>query len=141
MNKVKHIMLIDDDEPTNFLHQIVIERADCCENILVFNDGREALHYLKSDENPKPDLLLLDIHMPKMSGWKFLEEYQKLAQKKTGTDEKEGLASKLCLLSNSQCPHDKEAANSNDYVDRFLPKPLTEEHLSSLLCNQQKLSA
>ena len=81
--KLNCILLVDDDEPTNFLNQMVIEELDIAEQIRVAQNGQEALTYLKKtgigDENfPLPDLILLDINMPAMNGWEFLERYRKL---------------------------------------------------------------
>lgn len=75
--KLNCILLIDDDEPTNFLNQYIIEEADCAHTVLVEQSGRDAIDYLKSrkvqatddPQYPLPDLLFLDINMPAMDGW------------------------------------------------------------------------
>lgn len=83
--KVKCILLIDDDEPTNFLHKIVISDSGRAEKVVEVQSGFEALDYLEKMEDgkyPQPDLIFLDINMPAMNGWEFLEEYDKLDEGK-----------------------------------------------------------
>ena len=71
-------MLIDDDEPTNYIHERIIEEVGCTEKIVAIQSGRRALDYLTSKTDgayPQPDLIFLDINMPAMTGWGFLEKY------------------------------------------------------------------
>jgi|GEM_PF-362302 len=129
MKKLKHIMLIDDDKPTNFLHEIVLETADCCEKIVVFDNGQDALKYLQNKDNPTPDLLFLDIDMPQMSGWTFLEEYARLLADKTVNIDP---ISRIHMLSHSTRPKDKQAAAENKLVASMLNKPLRQAHLDEI---------
>ncbi|HLG40890.1 MAG TPA: response regulator, partial [Chitinophagaceae bacterium] len=84
--KLKCILVIDDDEPTNFFTRMILEEGNYAEQILTMQSGQEALDYLaksesgENDENlfPSPDLVFLDINMPAMNGWEFLEEYKKM---------------------------------------------------------------
>src|SRR5215212_10175209 len=81
--KLNCVLLIDDDEPTNFFNQIIIENTGCAEEIKTAQSGQEALEYLTnisgSDKSfPCPDLIFLDINMPAMNGWEFLEKYRTL---------------------------------------------------------------
>src|ERR1700743_813882 len=81
------IMLIDDDEPTNFLNKMTLEQTGCTRYIRVAQSGQEALDYLsgrglpeaeKAEKKPRPDLIFLDVNMPAMDGWEFLERYKSL---------------------------------------------------------------
>src|SRR5215210_127393 len=88
--KLNCIMLIDDDEPTNFLSSMIIEEANCTEHIQIADNGERAVSYLvnseklgyNSKECPWPDLIFLDINMPAMNGWEFLDKYNQLGKER-----------------------------------------------------------
>ena len=81
MKTLECIMLVDDDADTNFYNKIVLEQTDATNEIVVFENGKDALMYLEKGNN-KVDLILLDINMPIMNGWQFLEHYEKLDENK-----------------------------------------------------------
>ena len=126
--KLKSILLVDDDEATNFIHKMVIKQLNCTENIVVKENGIEAIKYLTSSidgEHPQPDLIFLDINMPAMDGWEFLEEYDKLEviqQAKTV----------IVMLSTSLNPADRDTANAIPLISGFISKPLTTEKLAQV---------
>jgi len=129
--KIKCVLLIDDDEPTNILHQIIIEDAGVTNNVKVAQNGLDALEYLnkckhsKSSEAILPDLIFLDINMPGMNGFEFLESYQKLPPElRTGIV--------IVMLTTSLNPYDMEKLN-NLGVKALKNKPLTESILSEIL--------
>ncbi len=127
--KLNCIVLIDDDEPTNFLHKLIIDRHECTEQVEVFQDAREALRFLSEKRDGsylQPDLILLDINMPDMNGWEFLEAYSKLS------DEQRGHIV-VMMLTTSLNPDDKERADSMEGVTGFLSKPLTKKLLQEIL--------
>lgn len=126
MRKLKCILLIDDDEPTNFLHQILIEQVGCCEVIVSKEDGLAALAYLKKEENLKPDLILLDINMPRMNGWEFLAEYAKLE----GARKAEAL---VLMLTTALRPVDQEKAEGISEINALKSKPLNVEMIEELM--------
>src|SRR5215831_9893611 len=86
--KLSCILLIDDDEPTNFLNKLTITENGYADYVQVVPGGQEALDYLTNsgpfntteDDFPRPELIFLDINMPSMDGWEFLEHYKKLKQ-------------------------------------------------------------
>ncbi|RED95639.1 response regulator [Marinoscillum furvescens] len=127
--KLKSILLIDDDKATNFIHEILINKMECTEKIVVKNNGLEALEYLESRESigdPQPDLIFLDINMPKMNGWEFLEEYEKLENRQKGRVI-------LMMLTTSPNPADMDRARDLKAVNGFKNKPLTKEMLTAIL--------
>ena len=117
-------MLIDDDEPTNFLSKMLIEEAGCAEHVQVADSGQMALEYL-SDENNNPDLILLDINMPAMNGWEFLEKYRKLEKAKKGII--------IIMLTTSLNPDDKTKANQTPEIAGFENKPLNPDLIDRVL--------
>lgn len=124
-------MLIDDDEPTNFLNKMVVEEMNCAERIRVIPNAKEALEYLKAASNNSsdqctPELIFLDINMPAMDGWEFLAEYEKLS---------EAQKSKVIvvMLTTSFNPEDRLRAMQIDSVAAFRNKPLTVEILREIL--------
>lgn len=127
--KLSCILLIDDDNGINFIHQRIIKNADCAEKIVVAKDGTEALAFLKSRVNglfPQPELIFLDINMPKMDGWDFLKEYHKLSRLEKGNIV-------LLMLTTSLNPDDVEKAKDNEEVDDYINKPLTPARLQKVL--------
>lgn len=127
--KLKNILLVDDDKATNFIHEILIKKMDCTEKIVVRTNGLEALEYLKTRESigdPQPDLIFLDINMPKMNGWEFLVEYEKLEKELQGRVI-------LMMLTTSPNPADMDRANELNSVNGFKNKPLTREMLNEIL--------
>jgi CheY-like chemotaxis protein len=121
-------MLVDDDEMDNIIHQKIIESNKFSEKVMVFHTGREALAYLrknaKSAEN-LPDLIFLDINMPIMDGFQFLEEFEHL-------DAQILDKCKIIMLTSSISPRDIDRAASNRYVKKYLNKPLHSRHLQAI---------
>jgi len=126
-------MLIDDDEPTNFLNEMFIEEADCTEKIKVTESGNSALNYLISAQRnngnggiPYPDLIFLDINMPAMNGWEFIEKYKEINKEyKSKTI--------IIILSTTLNPDDVLKANLIPEIFGFENKPLTNEKLNRIL--------
>ncbi|UII20900.1 response regulator [Fulvivirga ligni] len=119
------ILLIDDDKDDNFLHTRTIKKSDITKEVASFLDAEDALAYLKSAETKKPDLIFLDINMPKMNGWDFLNEYTKLPDDKKG--------SIVVMLTTSVNPDDKHKALSFQNVVSYTNKPLTQMELLDLI--------
>lgn len=127
--KLNCILLIDDDEPTNFLHRMVIDEADCTEKVVVVENGREALDYLCTEKNgecPQPDLIFLDINMPAMDGWEFLEHYKGLSIAQKGRVV-------VVMLTTSLNPDDHEKAKRIKEISCFKNKPLSVDILQEIL--------
>jgi CheY-like chemotaxis protein len=119
------ILLIDDDEPTNFLNKMTLEQAGCTRQIHIAQSGQEALDYLR-DATPRPDLIFLDINMPAMDGWEFLERYRSLPPAR-----KADIV--LIMLTTSLNPDDELRTRAIPEVSGFENKPLNQEQLNNLL--------
>lgn len=129
MKKLNCIMLIDDNMDDNFYHERVIRKNNAADVVLAKTSGPSALEYLKSRTNDKgtpPDLIFLDINMPGMNGWEFLQEYNKLDKE---------LQSKavVVMLTTSENPDDKSKAKMMNLVADFRTKPLTKEILDEVI--------
>ncbi|MEN0045807.1 MAG: response regulator [Bacteroidota bacterium] len=128
MKKIDQIMLIDDDEVTNFYHQFIIEEANCCKQIQIFKDSQNALSFLQDTKNPMPNIIFLDINMPVMNGWEFLDKYKKL-------DTKRKRNAVVVMLTTSTNKNDKEKSKTYREVAHFYSKPLTEKTLFHVMKN------
>jgi CheY-like chemotaxis protein len=128
--RLNSILLIDDDEPTNIFTRIVIEDADCTQYVHAVQGGQEALDYLSgsalSKNDPYPDLIFLDINMPAMDGWEFLDEFQK-------TNSENVKRPVIVMLTTSLNPDDRLKAEERTEVSFFETKPLTKEKLLKIL--------
>ena len=119
------IMLIDDDEDDNYFHQIILRKMDIAHHIQVAQTGLEALDYLEKG-NAVPDIIFLDINMPGMNGWDFLDEYKKLnARQKTTVI--------IIMLTTSISPADQEKAERIPEIAGFQSKPMTPEMINDIL--------
>ena len=125
MKKVAHILLIDDDNTTNFFNKIVIKKADVCDNVHSVLTAQDAVEYLQAryvGGQPLPDVIFLDINMPEMNGWEFMEVY-------TGLDiPKDNIS--IYMLSSSQNDEDVQLAKSHPLITDFLKKPLNASQLT-----------
>jgi len=124
--KLNCILLVDDDAEDNYFHQIVINDMNITERIEVALNGVEALNFLKKENQTHPDIIFLDINMPKMNGWEFLKAYKELK-----ADQKAKVV--IAMLTTSINPSDKERAEQFPDIIGFNSKPLTEEMISEIL--------
>ena len=124
--KLNTILLIDDNEADNYLHKMVIEELGCAKQVEVVYDGEEAIQYLTQEKNgviPIPDIIFLDINMPKMNGWEFLEAYEQLVA------EEQRCQALVLMLTTSLNPDDYQLADQNENIKAFMNKPLTVDQL------------
>lgn len=127
--KLNCILLVDDDEATNFLNRMVIEEVDCTYRVEIMQSAKDALNYLTNASNggyPRPDLVFLDINMPAMDGWEFLEKYHQLSD-----NQKAKIV--VVMLTTSDNPEDQLKARKFTGVSGFRNKPLSNDSLREIL--------
>jgi CheY-like chemotaxis protein len=123
------ILLVDDDEINNFISIKLIKKALVYTEINACLDGSYAIDQLlelqKKDPESLPDYILLDINMPIMNGWEFLDEYKRLGLDPLGK-------SKIYIISSSVFSNDINKAKSYDLVKDFISKPLNVDKIREL---------
>ncbi|WP_341226082.1 response regulator [uncultured Arcticibacterium sp.] len=124
--KLDSILLVDDDHITNFIHQKIIDNLKCANNVKVVKNGLDAIDYLSQDLPKLPDLIFLDINMPKMNGWEFLEAFGTLKR----ADKKKTI---IVILTTSQNPDDFERAKASPFVKVIENKPLTKDMIANIV--------
>ena len=124
--KLNCILLVDDDPDDNFYHQIIINEMNIVNHIDIVINGIEAIAYLKKENQIPPEIIFLDLNMPKMNGWEFLEQYKHL-----------GIAQKakvlIVILTTSANPDHIKRAKEIQEVTGFETKPLTKELMLEIL--------
>ncbi|MEO5977236.1 MAG: response regulator [Chryseolinea sp.] len=127
------IAVVDDDKVFQFTTLRSIQAVKLSDNVLQFGNGEDALKYLRQNANESellPDFIFLDINMPLVDGWMFLEDYAAL---------KATIVKEICIfmVSSSIDPRDISRAKSNPNVADYITKPVRIERLVELL---QKLA-
>ncbi len=123
------VFLVDDDKLFVFLTRKTINATNLVTGIQEFNDGEQAIDYLKQivgNTDLLPDIIFLDLSMPIMDGWGFLKEYMLLEpqiEKKI----------KVYIFTSSISPHDVERAKGIGVVTDFIVKPLLKEKFIDIL--------
>ncbi len=136
---INRVFCIDDDQITLTLCELVIKKANFASEVIVAKNGKEGLSFfstffsnLKKGQpiEDAPEIILLDLNMPVMNGWEFLEDYlMKYADRIPDT--------KVVILSSTVNPEDFSRANQYEIVIDFINKPLTVEGLEELTHHEQ----
>ncbi|MDH7448130.1 response regulator [Aquimarina sp. 2201CG14-23] len=118
MDKLKRFLLVDDSNSTNFFNKTIIQKTDCVEEVLIATNGSNAMEYLQS--NIIPEVIFLDLNMPEMNGWEFLEQHNQLSP----TDKN----SKIIVMIGAKLSEEEEKTlKSFPQVTEFREKMLTKE--------------
>jgi CheY-like chemotaxis protein len=128
-SKLKRVLLIDDDHITNYLHTIVLQDTGVVQQIQTAETVQDALTLLDAANQQltaTPDLIFLDLNMPGLNGWDFMDAYQK-------RKEQYSFNSVIVVLTTSVNPDDSRRANQNKTVAEFRHKPLTNEMVQDIV--------
>lgn len=122
---VNSVLLVDDNPSTNFLNKKLLAEIAPETTVFEIEDAMDLLQFLKNEKKyksgcPKPGIIFLDINMPKMDGFEFLMEYEKLKE-----DVKKDIL--IVILTTSIWSKDKKKAFDSEYIYDFVEKPLTQE--------------
>lgn len=128
MTMNKNFAIIDDDETTQFVVEITIENTNLAKNITVFSDGKEAIDFFTLNvNNPEnlPDIIFLDLNMPIMDGWQFLDHFAIL---------KPQIEKKITIFITSSSTNQNDIIRAKKYSDvtEYIIKPITEEDVIRL---------
>ena len=119
------ILLIDDNKATNFIHKKFIGQVSCAKEVVAFQVGQRAIEYLKQCA-VYPELIFIDINMPTMDAWEFIENYNKLTPST-------GPSSKLILLTTSLSPGDREKVKNYPIIKEVILKPLDTSSIQNVI--------
>lgn len=135
---INKVLCIDDDHITLVLCEMVIKKSGFAKNVLTAKNGKEGLAFFsgffaknKLDKTEEaPLIIFLDLNMPVMNGWDFLEDYvMKYSDRLPFT--------KVVIVSSTVNPEDFSRANRYELVIDFINKPLTDDGLFALMANEQ----
>lgn len=124
------IMLIDDNKIDNFFHERVIRKNAAANYIIAKESAEDALLHLQDPSLMQPDVIFLDINMPGMNGWEFIEQYKKM--------DNEMKSMIVVMLTTSENPDDLAIARSYGVLADFKSKPLTSDMLQEITASYYK---
>ncbi len=131
MKHIKNLTLVDDDDVFVFLTKKTIEQTHLVDLIRVFNNGMDALNFLKENKeniDELPEIIFLDLSMPIMNGWQFLEEYTKL-------NPYIGKKISIYICSSSISQDDITRAKAINEVTDYIIKPIAKTKLIDVIKN------
>jgi CheY-like chemotaxis protein len=129
--RLANLWIIDDDPMSSFYIKRLAELGELAAIISIYDKARGAVDYLlhhKKSAEHLPDFILLDIYMPELDGWGFLQEFSEI---------KDQLIKdiKICIISSSNHPRDMERAETLSCVKAYVQKPITLEGLKQIVFN------
>lgn len=129
MSTTKKLTIIDDDDTFIYLTKKTVEQTNLVKLIKIFGNGLDAIDFLKKNKgNPDvlPEIILLDLSMPIMDGWQFLEAFTEL-------NPKIGKKITIYICSSSISPDDIKKAKTISAVTDYIIKPITKDKLIEMI--------
>ncbi|MCE6988980.1 response regulator [Dyadobacter sp. CY323] len=129
MNSLERLCVIDDDPVFTFLLKKMIEKEPVASDCFFFENGQDAIDYLteyKDQETRLPELILLDINMPILDGWQFIDEFAKLKSQLSRNIT-------IFMISSSTDTDDYNRAMATGYVDDYIRKPIYAAELQKIV--------
>ncbi len=129
MHQIKYVFLIDDENIFNFINKEIIKMGEFAQKVSSYCNANKALEELrelqKSGKNGFPEVIFLDINMPSMDGWEFMEEFEKFPKEMLNK-------CNVYMLTSSIDPTEIERSKSFSSLKDFITKPLTAEILKTI---------
>ena len=129
MPRFSNVLLVEDDPITIMVCDRIIKMSDFATNVVSCENGNTAIDHINklvNEEKQFPEIIFLDINMPVMNGWDFLEEFEMIKDKISPMP-------RIFILSSTVDPEDYKRAKSFSAVDNFISKPLSKEFLEQIL--------
>ncbi|PIB39423.1 response regulator [Maribacter sp. 4G9] len=123
------ILLIDDSEIDNYINKAIISKSEIVSEVITKTSGKEALDYLidlQDDVESVPEIIFLDIRMPGMDGYEFIEHFKNLPDALKGK-------CRVFVLSSSTNPTDVARSESYEEIEKHLAKPLAHHSIEELI--------
>ena len=121
----RKVLLVDDDDIVNSINSVIIKHAKFANEVESINNVPSAIQFLNDAKSngTLPDVIFLDLNMPGLDGWDFMDEYEKI-----GTNG----STKVIMLTSSISLRDEQKAESTEQIAAFVSKPLSPELLEKL---------
>lgn len=137
MNNINLFYVIDDDKVHQFTIKKIIEYSQMTSKVMCFDNGEHAINFLtqlviENQIDKYPEIILLDINMPVMDGWEFLEKYVLLKPKI-------GKKVLIYMVSSSNNQGDMDRAKAISDVSDYIVKPITKEHIGKMVTYFQNM--
>lgn len=126
VEKYKRVVFIDDDKYLNEIYHRILKKKQLSDYLIYFDNASESIHFLKdAKRNELPDYILLDLYMPEMDGFEFLEKVEKMKKVKESVE--------IYVCTSSKKEEDRKRVMKFPFVSAFIEKPLQSDFIEFLI--------